>query len=298
MSPFFLYLFGMEENERIRLVPRHEDHVFDTTARRWLVLIAFCAIGTMCTVFQYSYSAISYLSSPYYGNVNPLAYSALSAIYLVFPVPLSFLSSWVMQRHGLFWNCIIGSILLSVSGWVRYAGSYPGESYFAVAFVGQSIGACSAAFLGVNPIALIANNWFARTERATATALMVIAHLSGAVLCYIVAPYIALDGVGVPTLFFGQALFATVFAILVAVLIRNVPSPLPTPAAAAMRPRPAPPSFHAVLKHLFTSRSYVAMFVLYGLAFAVFHSAFVFVWNVMPSLGYSQVRTQTHTKHL
>ena len=190
----------------------------------------------------------------------------------------------------VFQTDTMGSILQAVGGWIRYAGSSPGDQYFKVAFIGQSIAACSSAFIGVNPIGLLVNNWFARNERATMTSLMVIAHMSGAILCYIVAPLIALDGRGVPTLFFGEALFATVFAIIVAVIVRDFPSPLPTPAAAAMRVRSSVVPFTATLRQLFTSRSFVAMFVLYGIAFAVFHTVLVYVWNVAPSIGYSQVR--------
>lgn len=145
--------------------------------KRWPVLFSFCLLSMSSAWMWITWSPLTRIVSDYWG-VNEGAVDALSGVYLYIYVPGSFLSLyWVVTYGGLRRGLLAGGLCNLVGAGIRYAGR---NDYWTV-YVGTVIAAIAQTFVLATP-PLIAGKWFGAHERATATALGVLANQAGTAL--------------------------------------------------------------------------------------------------------------------
>jgi MFS family permease len=142
--------------------------------RRWLVLVAFSLLSMNSAWIWITFSPIAVSMSEYW-NVSLEQVDAIAAIYLYMYVPFSFLSLYLVVNHlGLWRGLLLGGTCNLTGALVRWTYR---RNYTAV-YVGTLLAAYAQTFTLSTP-PLIANRWFGSHERATATALGVLANQLG-----------------------------------------------------------------------------------------------------------------------
>src|SRR5687768_117744 len=109
---------------------------------------------------------------------------------MIFNVPMSIVSSYIMKRFGLRASMFVGVMLNFIGGCVRFAGFKRGNELFLwIIFVGQCITAIARPFIG-NASTLFASNWFGEKERATATSVGSFFSVLGSAAIFGIAPWL------------------------------------------------------------------------------------------------------------
>lgn len=144
------------------------DYVFTVYKKRWLILIAFFllnffqCVATIClTAFLLS------LASAFNANsiVVTLANTSSALLFLPMFVIATQMFNTMSSRKAL----LICSIMLFIGIWLRPLAWINNHFYWIV--IGQTIIGLSSP-ITTGAVSIIANNWFADTERAKATSLM------------------------------------------------------------------------------------------------------------------------------
>ena len=145
--------------------------------RRWLVLASFALLSTSSAWMWITWSPIASLVSEMW-DVSEGDVDALSGIYMYIYVVGSFLSLYLVVNHiGLYRGLVVGGIFNFIGASIRYLCV---ENYRLV-YIGTVFCAVAQTFTLSTP-PLIAGSWFGASERATATALGVIANQLGTML--------------------------------------------------------------------------------------------------------------------
>ncbi|CEL60833.1 Major facilitator superfamily domain-containing protein 7 OS=Homo sapiens GN=MFSD7 PE=2 SV=1 [Rhizoctonia solani AG-1 IB] len=157
--------------------------------RRWLGLVGICLLNIISGLNWLWFSSIAINTSEEFqvslervnwlGNSVNLVYLPVSMI-----VPLGF------SRFGLRISCIIGSVGLLLSAWIRYAGSTRGlspDGRYALLLIGQIFTGFSQPWFQIlGP--KYSETWFDLRGRTTATMVIAIANPIGAALSQLIAP--------------------------------------------------------------------------------------------------------------
>jgi MFS transporter, FLVCR family, feline leukemia virus subgroup C receptor-related protein len=144
---------------------------------RWCVLLAFCLLSMSSSWMWITWSPLAYLVAEAW-NVPDSYVDDLSGIYMYVYVLGSFVSLYLVVNHwGLYKGLAVGATFNMVGALVRY---YFAHDYNMV-YIGTLLCAVAQTFTLSTP-PLIAASWFGETERATATALGVLANQMGTAL--------------------------------------------------------------------------------------------------------------------
>jgi len=139
--------------------------------RRWLMLVLYCVVVLEITTFQFTYAAVQNIALAYYAVGTFEMNMMINVIYILF-VPFSFISSWLLDRKGLYVSFVVGVVTCAVGAWIRYVGAFVGgPQRFWVAFGGQILIGMAQPFMGMNCITLLAANWFGEKERTIAVSI-------------------------------------------------------------------------------------------------------------------------------
>ena len=152
-----------------------ENHRFVLYHRRWLVLASFSLLSCSSAWIWITWAPIAvYLANDLW-DTSLSAVDDLSGVFMYVYVPGSFISLYLVVNHlGLRRGLILGGLLNSAGAALRYAKF---DDYRAV-YIGTVICALAQTFTLSTP-PLIAGNWFGANERATATALGILANQMG-----------------------------------------------------------------------------------------------------------------------
>ncbi|KAH7339686.1 major facilitator superfamily domain-containing protein [Rhizoctonia solani] len=157
--------------------------------RRWLGLVGICLLNIVCGLNWLWFSSIAINTSQEFGvsleRVNWLG-NSVNLIYL----PVSMVVPLGFSRWGLRISCVIGSLSLLISAWIRYAGATPSLSpsgRYALLLIGQIFtGFAQPWFQILGP--KYSETWFDLRGRTTATMVIAIANPIGAALSQLIAP--------------------------------------------------------------------------------------------------------------
>jgi len=139
-----------------------------------MVLFSFSILSMSSAWIWITWSPVASLAAQFW-DVSLRQIDGLSAIYLYVYVPVSFLSMYLtVNCLGLQAGLLVGAAFNAVGAWLRY---YYLSSYYGV-YIGTVLCAVAQTFTLSTP-PLIAGNWFGADERATATALGVLANQLG-----------------------------------------------------------------------------------------------------------------------
>ncbi|OCH88925.1 MFS general substrate transporter [Obba rivulosa] len=156
------------------------------------------------------------------GNVCGVVYIAIS-----FTLPLLY------ARFGIRKVCLLGSVLMLVSAWIRYAGtitSLPTRSSYALIIIAQIlVGAAQPMYQVLVPS--YSEKWFDLKSRTTATMIMALANPIGNAIGQLISPLVGTPRQSILVL----AIIFTVVA-PIALLVTNAPPTPPTYTGAQKNP--------------------------------------------------------------
>lgn len=257
--------------------------------RRFLMLAIYCVCVLEFSTFQFTYASVQDLALTYYGvgtfNLNMM----VNIVYILF-VPFSIFSMWLMGRFSLYISVAVGVITCAAGSWMRYAGSFPGETRFWIAFGGQCLVGVAQPFMGMNTVTLIANNWFGEHERTTATTVAGLFNVIGAGIIYGVGPAVVTVGTDFPPLLLGEAIASSALAVVTLAVFRGRPPVPPSAGAASVAQlEDQHQSFFAHTKAVFTSVPFVLLFWVFGMGFGLFIGLSGLINQLVIPMGYTTV---------
>jgi MFS family permease len=145
--------------------------------QRWSVLASFACLSMSSAWMWITWSPLTVLVAGLW-DVDEGAVDALSGVYMYIYVSCSFVSLYLVVTHlGLRRGLILGAAFNLVGAVLRYTG----RSDYNSVYLGTLLAAVAQTFTLSTP-PLIAGSWFGATERATATALGVLANQMGTAL--------------------------------------------------------------------------------------------------------------------
>uniref|UniRef100_A0A6A7FVC5 Choline/ethanolamine transporter FLVCR1 n=1 Tax=Hirondellea gigas TaxID=1518452 RepID=A0A6A7FVC5_9CRUS len=243
--------------------------------RRWFILILFIAYS-MSNAFQWiEYSIIANIISKYYG-VDAAFVDWCSMLYMVTYIPLIFPGSWILQKKGLRFTVIMGSLGTMIGSWIKCASVSPDRFY--VTFLGQFITACSQIFILSVPTRLAAV-WFGSTQVSTACSIGVFGNQAGIALGFLIPPMLVPDSddvadveKGLYIMFFSVAGICTVIFIIILIWFVEKPETVPSGAAASSGLAQSSASYTDIIIRLMKNRSYMLLLISYGINVGVFYA--------------------------
>uniref|UniRef100_A0A0B7A656 Major facilitator superfamily (MFS) profile domain-containing protein n=1 Tax=Arion vulgaris TaxID=1028688 RepID=A0A0B7A656_9EUPU len=197
-------------------------------SRRWLNLILFC-LYSFSNSFQWIHlNIISDSLSTYYNQSLPndtfqrnSTIDWLSMVYMLAYIPLILPASWILNKMGLRFCCICGSMLNAAGAWLKCASVSPDR--FALLMFAQTICAMGQVWVLGIP-ARLAAIWFGPNEVSTATSLGVFGNQVGIAVGFLIPPIIIDDsnnmeatGSGLTIICFSTAAFTTCIFILICI---------------------------------------------------------------------------------
>ncbi|KAJ2992079.1 Major facilitator super domain-containing protein 7 [Globomyces sp. JEL0801] len=152
-------------------------------------IIAFAvAMGNLANAALWSsYGAVTPVASKYF-DTSSIGVNVLAGLFMVWYIPISPLSSWVIEANGVRLSVFIGFMLTIVGSLCRTLSNFlsVGRARFILCIVGQSIAAIGQPFLLDAP-AKISSVWFGPNERTVANSVMALAQPIGSVIAFIIS---------------------------------------------------------------------------------------------------------------
>ncbi|KAJ1304650.1 hypothetical protein OPQ81_005791 [Rhizoctonia solani] len=265
--------------------------VYQLYKRRWLGLIGICLLNIVSGLNWLWFSSIAINTSQEFDvslkRVNWLG-NSVNLIYL----PVSVIVPLGFSRWGLRISCVIGSLGLLISAWIRYAGTTPNlspDGRYALLLIGQVFTGFSQPWFQIlGP--KYSETWFDLRGRTTATMVIAIANPIGAALSQLIAPVFSTVRESVLIL----AIITSAVA-PTAILIASKPPIPPTYAGS----RPSPPAvqiFRAFIGKARQGEAFMSFrerldMIIITLLFGVFVGAFsafsILINQIFEPYGYS-----------
>ena len=220
--------------------------------QRWLVLASFSLLSMSSAWIWITFSPMATSMADWW-DVSIDQVDAIAAIYLYTFVPFSFLSLYLVVNHlGLTIGLLVGGLFNVAGAAVRWHFM---DSYNMVYF-GTFLAAYAQTYTLSTP-PLIANRWFGSQERATATALGVLANQMGTAIGLGITAVVDMEIVEgqddnnttdtinearLRNYLWVQMTVASIALILVAVFVKDVPPTPPSKSAADILRENKPPN--------------------------------------------------------
>ncbi|XP_059089603.1 heme transporter FLVCR2-like isoform X1 [Tigriopus californicus] len=256
---------------------------------RWVILAMFVLYST-CNAFQWTQLVIITNILEKYYQVSTLAVSWTSIIYMVTYIPLIFPASWFLQKKGLRWSVILGSLGTCLGSWIKVFAT--GRDQFVILFTGHSIVAISQIFILGIP-AQLAATWFPSNQVSSACAIGVFGNQLGVALGFVLPVLlvknraaeeeVVLIGGDLFRMFLGVAVVTSVLLAAILLFFKDAP---PTPPSRAQEIlwhqregvrdgaclQVEQDDYKGSIKRLMTNGNYVLLLITYGLNVGVFYA--------------------------
>jgi len=183
---------------------------------RWVILIFFMLVNISSQILWISYAPVTSNAVAYF-NVSESEILFLSTIFMIIYIPVTFITSWFINKYGFKKVVGFGAVTNGVFGFLRF---FAGQNYYLILFFQVMIAISQPFFL--NSVTLLSANWFPESERTTATGLSVISQLLGIALGMVLTPILVIifnfEGM---ILIYG--LFSLIVGILFVIIAKNKP---------------------------------------------------------------------------
>lgn len=199
--------------------------------RRFGVLAAFSLNNCMNACLWISFASIFAAAEEKF-EVGANAINWLSLVFLLAYIPGSIATAYFLERSGLRWVVICGSLLNAACAWLRCLGCLiPSPHWaFAVVMFGQLLGAISQP-VWTNGPSRISGDWFASSERDIATTVAAMSNPIGNAIGSVVPGFIVNSAAGILPWMLYQAIFATAIFVVTVFVVKD--KPLTPPSASA-----------------------------------------------------------------
>lgn len=250
--------------------------------RRWFALLVLCLLNCSNAMVWLTFAPVADQSSQYL-HVGLQEVNWLSLVFMVVSIPVSFVTTWMLDTLGLRITLILGSWLNMLGAVLRFCGTLLGRSYlFPVVMLGQTLGALAQPLIIFTPTKQVAL-WFPDHQRATANTIATMSNPLGILLANIISPVIVKTSQQIPTLLFVSAIPACVTCFLATVGIRSSTPPTP-PSASAELSTPEP--FIQGLKQLLRNKAYLVLLLCMGSVIATYTCVSTLLEQILCVQGY------------
>ncbi|KAL7858412.1 hypothetical protein AOLI_G00185140 [Acnodon oligacanthus] len=258
---------------------------FRAYRRRWFVLCVLCLLNCSNSVQWLTFAPVADKAAEYL-QVSLDEVNWLSVVYMVVAIPLSFITTWMLDTLGLRLTMILGSWLNMAGSALRVVGvlSYvPEWAMFPVVMAGQSLGALAQPLVIFSPTKLAAL-WFPEHQRATANMIASMSNPLGLLFANVFSPMIISNTNSLLTLLIIYAIPAAVVCFLATVGIREAVPPTP-PSASAETSSSEP--FIQGIKLLMKNKAYLILLLCFGSGIAIFTCFSTLLEQMLCVKGYS-----------
>ncbi|XP_062405536.1 solute carrier family 49 member A3-like [Sardina pilchardus] len=244
---------------------------FKVYRRRWLILLVLCLLNCSNAMLWLTFAPVAdECAKALQVTLDDINW--LSLVYMIVAIPLSCLTTWMLDTCGLRLTLILGSWLNMLGSVLRFIGVLPMEMdvhvRFPLVLAGQLLCAAAQPLVIFSPTKLAAV-WFPQQQRATANMIASMSNPLGVLLANIMSPLI----MGSPNLqdltklLFVYSVPATVVCFLATVGIRESTPPTP-PSASAETSNSEP--FLQGIKLLLRNRAYMLLLLCFGSGIGIF----------------------------
>ncbi|XP_076762757.1 choline/ethanolamine transporter flvcr2a isoform X2 [Xylocopa sonorina] len=243
--------------------------------RRWLILMIFVLYSASNAMQWIQYSIIANIVMAYF-NVSSFSVDMTSMIYMITYIPCIFPASYLLDKFGLKFAVLAGSIGTTIGSWIKVFSVSPDR--FWITFIGQTLVAVSQAFVLSVP-ARLAAVWFGPDQVSSACSIGVFGNQLGIAIGFLFPPMlvqnsedISVIGRGLQVMFYIVAAFTTIILILILLFFKSEPPLPPSPAQAVQREAESAESFFVSVKKLVTNVGYLLLLLSYGINVGVFYA--------------------------
>uniref|UniRef100_A0A1A8IEM2 Major facilitator superfamily domain containing 7 n=2 Tax=Nothobranchius kuhntae TaxID=321403 RepID=A0A1A8IEM2_NOTKU len=257
---------------------------FKVYKRRWFVLLVLCLLNCSNATIWLTFAPVANQSAQYL-QVSLEDINWLSVVFMVVAIPLSFLTTWMLDTLGLRPTLILGSWLNMLGALLRFLGAsrFDGSQKFLVVMLGQTFGAIAQPLIIFTPTKLAAL-WFPEDQRATANMFSSMSNPLGILLANLISPAVAKTSAQIPTLMVWYTVPAVVVCFLASAGIwSNKP---PTPPSASAETSGSEP-FIKGIKLLLRNKAYLILLVCFGSGIAVFTCFTTLLEQILCVQGYT-----------
>lgn len=244
--------------------------------RRWLILIIFVLYSASNSMQWIQYSIIANIVTRYY-NVSSFLVDMTSMIYMITYIPLIFPASYLLDKFGLRYAAIFGSLGTAFGSWIKVFSV--ATDRFWLTFLGQSLVAVSQTFILSIP-ARLAAVWFGPDQVSSACSIGVFGNQLGIAIGFLFPPMLVpnSDNIylierGLRLMFYIVAAFTSIILVLILLFFKSAPPLPPSPAQAVQRENTGSnENFFLSIKRLFTNVGYLLLLLSYGINVGIFYA--------------------------
>ncbi|XP_058264548.1 solute carrier family 49 member A3 isoform X2 [Hemibagrus wyckioides] len=245
---------------------------FRVYKRRWFILLVLCVLNCSNSVVWLTFAPVADQIAKHL-HVTLDKVNWLSLVYMVVAIPVSLITTWMLDTWGLRPTMILGSWLNMAGSVLRVVGvlSYlPEYSMFPVVMAGQTLCSLAQPLVIFSPTKLAAL-WFPEHQRTTANMIASMSNPFGLLFVYIFSPLILSRTNSIFMLLLIYAIPAIVICFLATVGIQeSVP---PTPPSASADTSSSEPFLQGI--RLYFAGLYGALFISFGVLGAAILGFFV-----------------------
>ena len=241
---------------------------------RWIVLLLFMLANIATQILWITFASVNSIAITFY-SVDKLLIDLLALSFMVVYIPVTFLSTWVIDKFGFKIGAGIGALIAGIFGFLRF---FAFEDYFLVLIFQIGIGVGQPFLL--NAVTKLSANWFPVNERTTSTGLALISQFLGIGIGLFLTPFLILGTNLLPMLLI-YGIGSLIIGIIFIIFVKDVP--------------PTPPSSEIIkeegfigqgLKQLFTNRYFIILFILFFLGLGIFNTVTTYVEGIVGPRGY------------
>ncbi|XP_060742363.1 solute carrier family 49 member A3 [Tachysurus vachellii] len=253
--------------------------------RRWFILLVLCLLNCSNSVLWLTFAPVADQTAEHL-HVTLDQVNWLSLVYMVVAIPLSFITTWMLDTWGLRPTMILGSWLNMAGSVLRVVGvlSYlPDYTQFPIVMAGQTLCSLAQPLVIFSPTKLAAL-WFPEHQRATANMIASMSNPLGLLFVNIFSPLILNRTNSLFMLLLIYAIPAFVICCLATVGIQeSVP---PTPPSASAETSSSEPFLQGI-KLLLKNKAYMILLVCFGSGIGIFTCFSTLLEQILCVKGYA-----------
>lgn len=250
---------------------------------RWYVLMVVSLLNCTNTLSWISYAPVANKVDEFYGSETA---NWLTIVYLITCVPVGIFGMWLVQKYGIRTSILLAAWLNGLGSVIRVLSSFefvqPEQARFGLVIVGQCVAACAYPFIMCLPTKVSAA-WFPDTSRTIANTIATMGNPFGVLLAMLISTNL----VAVQSDVLYLNLFISSCCVTITVLATAGVRSSDPPTAPSKSAEEDSLPFCAGVKKLFTSRSYIILFISLGAGIGMFNALYGMMQQILCARGYS-----------
>ncbi|KAL7646224.1 UNVERIFIED_CONTAM: hypothetical protein RMT77_003133 [Armadillidium vulgare] len=259
--------------------------------RRYAIAFMVVLLNISNAAIWISYSPSATTIANYYDNIDVAKINAFSLVFLIVTMPMTFISTYIVNRFGLRFGIFLGSSLNCLGSVVRALGTSSfiedKHNQYIVSLLGQTISATSQGFILFIPTK-VSQLWFPESQRALATTILAMSNPLGIVIAQATVPVIIDEEEdNIPLNNYIWMALAVICLVLTFICVTRSKPKTPPSLSAGKEQKKVP--YFKQLKTAFSSLSYFLLFLALGAGIGVFTAISTATQQLLCPLGYSDV---------